>query len=203
MLVHSPLSNESTASPSRPTNETQLSTNLPGLTHHITGHTPSGSATVHSTRPAQWTHHLDNTIAFNVVYTTSQCPPSLASDADLHTHDALLASKQLGLTNPSGTVARVVDFAPNSEPIMHRTQSLDYGIVIEGEVEMILDEGVTRVLRRGDVAVQRSTNHGWRNVSRTEWARMFFVLQSCEKLVVGGREMGEDVGAAGDAGEKH
>ena len=95
-----------------------------------------------------------------------------------------------------------MDFAPGSEAVMHRTQSLDYGIVVEGQVEMILDEGV-RVLGRGDVAVQRSTNHGWRNVSRTEWARMFFVLQDCEKVVVGGREMGEDLDGAGEAGEKH
>lgn len=86
---------------------------------------------------------------------------------------------------------------------MHRTQSLDYGIVIEGEVEMILDDGVTRRMGRGDVAVQRCTNHGWRNCSKTEWARMFFVLQDCEKLVIGGREMGEDVSGAGDAGGKN
>lgn len=65
---------------------------------------------------------------------------------------------------------------------------------------MILDEGVTRVLRRGEVAVQRGTNHGWRNTSGSEWARMFFVLQDCERVVVGGKEMGEDVSKAGDAG---
>ena len=90
----------------------------------------------------------------------------------------------------------MVDIAPGSKPLLHRTQSLDYGVVIEGEVEMILDEGVGRVMRRGDVAVQRGTNHGWRNLSGTEWARMFFVLQDCERVVVGGREMGEDVSGA-------
>lgn len=203
MSVYTPLSNQPAPTPSRPANDNQPSTNLPGLTHHITGHNPSGAAIVQSTRPAHWTTLNNNTLSINNVYTTSHFPPSLAHDADLATHDALLASQQLGLTNPSGTVARMVDFAPGSEPVMHRTQSLDYGVVIEGEVEMILDEGVTRVLRRGDVAVQRSTRHGWRNVSGTEWARMFFVLQDCEMLVVGGREMGEDVGGAGEAGERH
>lgn len=203
MSVHSPLSNQPTPTYSRPTNNDQLSTNLPGLIHHVTGHTPSGAAIVYSSNPAQWTNLNNNTLSFNVIYTTSHFPPSLTHNADLATHDALLASKQLGLTNPSGTVARMVDFAPGSEPVMHRTQSLDYGIVVEGEVEMVLDDGVKRVLRRGDVAVQRCTRHGWRNVSGTEWARMFFVLQGCEKLVVGGREMGEDVGAAGEAGERH
>ena len=184
-------------------NEGQLSTGLPGLTHHITGHNPSGQAIVESTRPGQWTPILDNTMAFNVVYTTSQFPPNMTHDADLKTHDQVLAQKQLGLVNPNGTVARIVDFGPGSEPIMHRTQSLDYGIVLEGEVEMILDEGVSKVMGRGDVAVQRSTNHGWRNTSKTEWARMFFVLQHSEKLVVGDKVLEEDLSKTGDAGAGH
>ena len=81
---------------------------------------------------------------------------------------------------------------------MHRTQSLDYGIVLEGEVEMWLDDGTKQVMRRGDVAVQRGTSHGWRNTSETEWGRMFFVLQDCGKVEVGGKELGEDVSNAED-----
>jgi quercetin dioxygenase-like cupin family protein len=44
--------------------------------------------------------------------------------------------------------------------------------VVQGEVEMILDSGETRRLLPGDIAVQRAVNHAWRNVSRTEWARI-------------------------------
>ncbi|KAL6714807.1 hypothetical protein ACLMJK_007067 [Lecanora helva] len=187
----------------RPENETQLAKGLPGLTHHITGHNPSGRAIVQATTPAKWTPLLNDTMAFNVVYTTSKFPPDMTNDADLQAHTALLQKKELGLVNPNGTVARIVDFGPNSEPVMHRTKSLDYGIVLEGEVEMILDDGVKKVMRRGDVAVQRATNHGWRNTSETEWARMFFVLQDSEKLVVGGKELGEDLSNAGDAGTGH
>lgn len=180
----------------RPQNETQISTNLPGLTHHITGHSPTGSAIIESTRPAHWNTLLDNTFGFNVVYTTSEFPVSLNNNADIKTHDEVLAKGQLGLVNPNGTVARMVDFAPGSEPLMHRTQSLDYGVVVEGEVEMVLDDGVVKTMRRGDVAVQRGTNHGWRNTSETEWARMFFVLQECQKVSIGGKELGEDVSNA-------
>ena len=190
-------------STARPENEGQLSHGLPGLTHHITGHNPQGQAIVQSTNPAQWTPLLNDTMAFNVVYTTSQFPPNMNNDADLKDHKEVLAKKELGLVNPNGTVARIVDFGPNSAPIMHRTQSLDYGIVLEGEVEMILDDGVTRIMRRGEVAVQRGTHHGWRNTSKTEWARMFFCLQHSEKLVVGSKELGEDLSKAGDAGEGH
>jgi len=77
---------------------------------------------------------------------------------------------------------------------MHRTVSLDYGVVLEGEVELVLDSGETRVLRRGDVAVQRATAHAWRNVSATQWARMLFVLVPCAEVVVGGRRVGEELG---------
>jgi quercetin dioxygenase-like cupin family protein len=137
-------------------------------------------------------------MGFNVVYTTSEFPPSLNNKKDLATHDQLLASGKLGLVNPHGTVCRMVDFAPGNEPIMHRTQSLDYGIVLEGEIEMELDSGEKRLLKRGDVAVQRATMHAWRNASKTEWCRMIFVLQDCQPLVIGGQKFGEDLSGAGE-----
>lgn len=77
---------------------------------------------------------------------------------------------------------------------MHRTQSLDFGIVVEGEIEMVLDGGSVTHLQRGDVAVQRATMHAWKNPSRTEWTRMIFVLQDCKPLEVGGKRYGEDLG---------
>jgi quercetin dioxygenase-like cupin family protein len=76
---------------------------------------------------------------------------------------------------------------------MHRTQSLDYGVVIEGEIECILDSGEKRLLRRGDVCVQRGTMHSWRNTSTDAWARMLFVLLPCEKVKVGELELGNEV----------
>ena len=81
---------------------------------------------------------------------------------------------------------------------MHRTQSLDYGVVLEGEMEMILDSGEKRIMGRGDLAVQRGTNHAWRNTSDTQWARMFFVLQAAEKVMVDGKELGEDLSNTGE-----
>lgn len=185
----------------RPRNETQLSHGLPGLTHHITGHDASGHAIVESDRPGTWTPWVNSTMAFDVVYTTSAFPPNMNANADIAAHDTLIQSQQLGLVNPNGTVARIVDFGPATQPLMHRTQSLDYGIILEGEVEMILDDGVKRVMRRGDVAVQRGTNHGWRNTSSTEWARMFFVLQDAQKVQIGEKELGTDLSSAGSDAE--
>jgi quercetin dioxygenase-like cupin family protein len=135
-------------------------------------------------------------MAFTVAYTTSEFPVDLNNDADIKKHEDLKASGKLGLVNPNGTVCRFVDFAPKGPPLMHRTQSLDYGIVLEGEIEMTLDSGEKRLLKRGDMAVQRATMHAWHNPSETEWTRMVFVLQECKPLLVGGEELGEDLSQA-------
>jgi mannose-6-phosphate isomerase-like protein (cupin superfamily) len=59
-------------------------------------------------------------------------------------------------------------------PLMHRTETLDYGIVLEGELVLVLDEGET-VVRAGDIVVQRGTSHAWANRSGAD-ARIAFVL---------------------------
>jgi mannose-6-phosphate isomerase-like protein (cupin superfamily) len=59
-------------------------------------------------------------------------------------------------------------------PYMHRTETIDYGIVLEGEITLILDEGETTV-RAGDIVIQRGTNHGWANRSGRN-CRIAFVL---------------------------
>lgn len=66
---------------------------------------------------------------------------------------------------------------------MHKTVSVDYGVVLEGVIELVLDSGETRIMRRGDVCVQRATNHAWRNVTPNDgWGRMLYVLVSAEKV---------------------
>jgi mannose-6-phosphate isomerase-like protein (cupin superfamily) len=59
-------------------------------------------------------------------------------------------------------------------PYMHRTQTIDYGIVLEGEVTLLVDEGETTV-RAGDIVVQRGTNHAWANRSGRN-CRIAFIL---------------------------
>ncbi|PYI07337.1 hypothetical protein BO78DRAFT_341423, partial [Aspergillus sclerotiicarbonarius CBS 121057] len=170
--------------------------NLPSFTRHITTHNPSGQATIHSSTPAEWTNYENGAFAFSVPYTTSTFPADLNNDTDIHSHEATIASGTLGLVNPNGTVCRIVDFAPGQEPLMHRTRSLDYGIVLEGEIIMELDSGETRLLKKGDIAVQRATMHAWRNPSQEKWVRMLFVLQDCRAVEVGGKTLGEDLGRA-------
>lgn len=101
-----------------------------------------------------------------------------------------------GLTTAGGSVLRHVDFPPQLLHAMHRTISIDYGVVLEGEMVCILDSGEEKLLKRGDVCVQRGTMHAWRNPG-TEWARMMFVLLPCVPLEVGGEDLGTAVGIRG------
>ncbi|KAJ5746759.1 hypothetical protein N7520_011941 [Penicillium odoratum] len=175
-------------------------TGLRPVTTHITGHNAEGKAILHSSTvvPPSYHGHVtpgqSHRMSFSVGYTTSQFPPDLNNDADLKAHEKLMQSGKLGLVNPGGSVFRIVDFAPNSPGAVHRTQSLDYGIVLEGQIEMILEEGEPVLLQRGDHAIQRATMHGWRNPSPTEWTRMAFVLQDCMPLTVSGTRLKEDLG---------
>jgi quercetin dioxygenase-like cupin family protein len=76
---------------------------------------------------------------------------------------------------PGGTRFSVVDLAPGYRAsALHRTDSLDYVLCLDGQVEMLLDDGSV-TLRPGDIAIQRGTNHGWANHGE-ETARLAVIL---------------------------
>lgn len=89
----------------------------------------------------------------------------------------------------------MVDFAPGAVSPMHSSLSIDYGVVVEGEFEFELEGGEKRIIRCGDVCVNRGAAHLWRNRSATESARMFWVLLDIEPLVVGGKKVEGPLGA--------
>ncbi|WP_137133270.1 cupin domain-containing protein [Rhizobium sp. FKY42] len=66
--------------------------------------------------------------------------------------------------------------ADSPHPLMHRTESIDYGIVIEGEMTLMVDDGEA-LLKPGSVVIQRGTNHAWANRSG-KMCRMLFILVS-------------------------
>jgi hypothetical protein len=170
---------------------------LPQLKRLVTTHNAEGKAVLHPTSgEAKWEPFGEDKMAFSMIYSTSKFPASLTNDADIVAHQEI-ETKGVGLVNPGGTIIRCVDMAPGYKCPMHRTKSLDYGIVLEGEVEMLLDSGESAIMKRGDVAVQRATQHLWVNRSETQWARMMFVLQDCEAPVVGGKALEEDLAGVG------
>jgi quercetin dioxygenase-like cupin family protein len=144
----------------------------------VTGHDCKGQSIIQSDSVAQSTEVGNGQARFALLWSTDRSP---ADNGD--TQDA--ARRPVGLTSPGGTVLRVVDFAPGTRSPMHRTSSVDYGIVLEGEIDLELDSGEVKHLSAGDVVVQRGTNHAW--VSRSDrWARMAFVLIEAAPVRIGG-----------------
>lgn len=68
---------------------------------------------------------------------------------------------------------------PVTHPLMHRTRSVDYAVVLSGEIDMVLDESIVH-LRSGDTIVQQATNHAWVNHG-TETCRILFVLMDSKQ----------------------
>lgn len=69
-----------------------------------------------------------------------------------------------------------MEFGAEAEIPMHRTASVDYGIIIKGKLEAIMEGGESRLLEKRDVIVQRGTVHDWKNPSKTQWCRALFVV---------------------------
>ena len=146
----------------------------------ITGHNVQGQAVIAKMDESEWLKISNDTFRYNVMWSTSTFPIDIKHDNCLENEKTVRS-----LSIPNGTVLRMVDRSPGSSSAMHRTQSLDYGVVIEGQQEMILDSGDKVLLERGDVCVQRGTIHQWRNPG-PGWNRMLFVLMDAQPLEVAG-----------------
>ena len=173
---------------------------LPAFKRVVTGHDVHGRATLVSAglTPSRFDLKAVPGTVFHEIWSTAQSPVVLDNGADP-------TLKPLHLSpGPQGSLIRVVDIPPDSvqnqvseaeaaavfaeigqaqagtghphgqHKLMHRTETLDYGIVTEGEVWLVLDNEEVQ-LNRGDVVVQRGTNHAWSNRTET-MARMVFIL---------------------------
>ncbi|KAF8846341.1 hypothetical protein BDN67DRAFT_1006800 [Paxillus ammoniavirescens] len=98
--------------------------------------------------------------------------------------------RSVGLIQNGATNFRYTDLAPGARTVMHRTPSIDYNILIQGELIHITDDGTEKHLKNpGDALIQRSTLHAWRNPTN-EWARWATVLVDAKPAVVNGEEKG-------------
>ena len=73
-------------------------------------------------------------------------------------------------------------YRPPTHPFMHRTQSIDYAIVLAGEIDMLLDEGKEINLKAGDVLVQQGTNHAWINRSGKTCRIAFILIDAADPM---------------------
>jgi quercetin dioxygenase-like cupin family protein len=100
-----------------------------------------------------------------------------------------MGARILGTAPPAnGSRFIVMEFAPGVVSEMHRTETIDYIIVLSGEIEMDMDDSTVK-LHTGDVMVQRGTNHAWANRSK-EPARLAIVLMDGKPLGIGHPRVG-------------
>jgi len=174
---------------------------LPPIHRVVTGHDSCGKAVVASDGPLPTVVELTAIpgTVFHEVWATAGSPASVDNGADPTTGPLTLPPPKHGtrirfVDIPPDTAeylahgaARMKDaFAQigdaeastvttdSPHPLMHRTESVDYGVVIEGEMTLVLDDSEVP-LRPGCVVVQRGTNHAWANRSGRP-CRMLFVL---------------------------
>ena len=140
----------------------------------------------------------DRPTTSRLLWVTGETPADISGPADR----AALAMGKIGIAPPAGgTVFRIVDFPPLGpevdtmsndhlhhqigdhapkrglpprHPYMHRTRTIDYAIVMDGEIDMLLDDSEIH-LKAGDVLIQQGTNHAWVNRGK-ETCRIAFIL---------------------------
>jgi quercetin dioxygenase-like cupin family protein len=135
----------------------------------VTGHDEAGRSVVLSDGPNPKTFDV-GTAAFHEVWITDATPtPIPASEPDPTDRPVRVPPP------PGGVLVRYTEMAPDAESPMHRTETLDVGVVLDGETWLLLDDGSETLMRTGDAVVQRGTNHAWANRSERP-VRMLFVL---------------------------
>lgn len=147
---------------------------LPAPNRFITDHDDNGLAIFNTSIPEQMRPDVADNLSLHLAYATTSLPANYSDRSDIVAYSNFLDSPP-GIFLAEGSVVRIVDMQPGSETPLHQTESLDYGVVLDGEVELELDSGQKRRLKRGDITVQRGTNHLWRNLSQNVPCRMMFV----------------------------
>jgi quercetin dioxygenase-like cupin family protein len=144
----------------------------------VTGHDAKGRAVVKIDEVSKNVTSNRPGATACVVWTTESFPVNQTGDADE-------AMRKVGTTLKNGTVFRVIEFAPGVAPRNHRTDSIDYAVVVSGEIDMELEDSVVH-LNAGDVLVQRGTIHNWVNRGAKPCV-MAFVLIDATPVEVGGK----------------
>jgi mannose-6-phosphate isomerase-like protein (cupin superfamily) len=147
----------------------------------VTGHDDKGRAKVLIDEQVQNVFSPRPGAAYSVIWSSEGFPVDNDGDEDP-------SNKKIATTINNGTVFRVVSFGPGVSPRNHRTDSVDYAVVMSGEIDMELDDGVVVHLNAGDVLVQRGTIHNWVNKGAVPCV-IAFTLVSAKPVTVGGKPL--------------
>jgi len=146
----------------------------------VTGHDDQGRAKVLIDEQVTNTFSHRKGAEFSVIWSSEGFPVNNDGDEDP-------SGKKIGTFIDNGTVFRIVSFAPGVAPRNHRTDSIDYAVVMSGEIDMVLDIGTVH-LKAGDVLVQRGTVHDWVNIGAVPCV-IAFTLISAKPVIVGGKPL--------------
>lgn len=162
----------------------------------ITANNSAGRSHIVQDGPPPRSDLLPSGLTTTLLWSTAQMPVPLAAD------DSDAGDRQMGIPpDRNGTVFRIVEFPPETDgkgadysymedhgtkldaaarhPGMHKTASIDYGIVLTGEITMLMDDGEVH-LKAGDVVVQRATNHAWMNRGTVSCQIAFILIDAHE-----------------------
>jgi quercetin dioxygenase-like cupin family protein len=146
----------------------------------VTGHDSQGRAKVLIDEQVKNVFSQRPGAEFSVIWSSEGFPVDNDGSEDP-------SGKKIGTTIANGTVFRIVSFGPGVSPRNHRTDSIDYAVVMSGEIDMELDIGSVH-LKAGDVLVQRGTIHNWVNKG-AEPCVIAFTLVSAKPVTAGGKTL--------------
>ena len=154
--------------------------NYPPIRRVVTGHDANNVAKVLIDQPATNAKYPQPGQVSTMMWCTDSSPCKMPIGEQIEDYGARVIGTP---PPPRGTRFAVIDFPPGNHPGMHRTETIDYVIVIEGEIEMDMDDSTVK-LKQGDIMIQRGTNHAWANRSGKN-ARVAFVLVDGKPLGIG------------------
>jgi quercetin dioxygenase-like cupin family protein len=156
---------------------------LPSTRRIVTGHNDNLNATItrdsliegKETQHGPW---------IQLLWSSEQHPPDINTTEDK-------GQVATGLSN-DGTIVRIVDFPPHSRGMVHRSMTLDYIFVLQGDIVLTLDDGSRTNVRENEAVVQQATMHSWDNET-DGWTRLLCVLIASNAPVVQGVELAAEV----------
>ena len=144
----------------------------------VTGHDTHGKAVVRIDDVGAHVASGRPSMTRQLIWTTNDLPVHFAEDGEDK------GAREIGTTIRNGSVFRVIEFEPGVAPRNHRTDSIDYAVVMSGEIDMEMDATVVH-LKAGDVLVQRGTIHNWVNQGTGPCVIAFILISSAGNTALG------------------
>jgi quercetin dioxygenase-like cupin family protein len=155
----------------------------------VTGHDPGGKAIVASDeRMTGIASPSRPYISRCEIWSTDRMPVDNSEGVAADAQRAGFVKRYNYVGTGQGTVVRITEFAPGAPQFMHRTETVDYAILLSGECDLELDDGKTVHMTQGDILVQRGTMHAW--VNNGDKPCVFaFILIDADPVEAGGQSL--------------